>query len=48
MIKKMVFVFRVGVFRFYFFYMDDLTLDDMALILNVDINVSLYIETRNI
>jgi hypothetical protein len=43
MTKKMVFVFGVGYFVlfFFFFLIDELTLNDMILILGVDINASM-------
>jgi hypothetical protein len=43
MTKQMIFVLRVGSF-FFFFFMDDLTLNDVALILGVDMNADLSIE----
>jgi hypothetical protein len=43
MTNKMVFVF--GVWDFYFF-LDDLALKDMTLILGVDMNASVSIETH--
>jgi hypothetical protein len=42
--KKIIFVFGV-VILFYFFSMDDLTLYNMSLILDADINVDVSIET---
>jgi hypothetical protein len=46
--KKTIFVFEVG--YFVFFFLDDLTLNNMTLILGVDIimNVSLSINARDI
>jgi hypothetical protein len=47
MTKKIVFIFGVLLFCFFFcFYTDDFTLTDMTLILGVDMNVVVSIETH--
>jgi len=44
MTKQMIFVLRVGSFFSFSFFMDDLTLNDVALILGIDMNADLSIE----
>jgi hypothetical protein len=46
MTKKMIFIFKVRIFNFLFYFRDDLTLNDMTLILNVDMNVNVPIEAH--
>jgi hypothetical protein len=47
MTKKIVFVSRVGSsFFFFFFFIDDLALNDEALILSTDIDADVSIETH--
>jgi hypothetical protein len=47
MMKKMVFISRVGSYFFLFsFSMDDLALNDVALILDTDIDADVSIETH--
>jgi len=43
MTKQMIFVLRVGSF-FFFFFLDVLSVNDVALILGVDMNADLSIE----
>jgi hypothetical protein len=46
MTKNIVFVFGVGVFWFFFFLIDDLAFNDKTLILGVNMNASVSIETQ--
>jgi uncharacterized membrane protein len=49
MTKNMVFVFGIGYFLFLvfcYFFINDLTLNDMILILDVDMNATVSIETH--
>jgi hypothetical protein len=48
MTKKINFVSGVGIFFILFFLMDDLAFNDMTLILSVNIDIDVSIETHGI